>query len=85
MVPCSTLRQSPTPTQRSVASRETAFVVAEMKMRPDLTRVVVDAESQIVVEQSRIDDFARIHFPVGIPDLLEFPKGLASDLAEHLR
>src|SRR5204863_2431061 len=65
--------------------REAAAVVGKGEMGERLRRLVRRAEAEIVVNPVRIDDFARIHLSVGIPDALELPKRVHQFGTEHLR
>jgi len=53
-------------------------------MRLQLRRIVPDVQAQVVVDAVRVDHLAGIHHPVGVPDLLEFSKGLNQLAPIHL-
>src|SRR5207247_6805662 len=61
------------------------LVIAEMKMGPDRPRIVMNSEAQILIEPPRVDNLARIHFSIRVPDGLELAKSLRQLVAEHLR
>ena len=65
--------------------REVAVVarVGELDRRPP--RLVVGAEAEVLVDAVRLDDLARVHLPVGIPDRLELLERADELVAEHLR
>ena len=65
--------------------REAVAIVGKRELGGELRWPITDAEPQILIDPIRIDDFARVHPPVGIPDCLEFTEGLDQLGAEHLR
>ena len=63
--------------RRSFGKRESASATCG--------RVVAGAEAQVLVDAVRVDDLARVHLPVRIPDRLELAERLDQLRAEHLR
>src|SRR5262249_4789645 len=65
--------------------REVAVVarVGELDLRTP--RLVVGAETEVLVDAVRPDDLARIHLPVGVPDRLELLEGPDEVAAVHPR
>src|SRR5450755_4018852 len=53
-------------------------------MRLRLPGIVTRSESQIFVEAIRIDELARIHLPIGIPQQFELAEGLHQFGTKHL-
>ncbi len=85
MAPPSSLRQAPTPTQRSVAFASDPLSSGNRKMRLDRPRMIVGAEPQIGVRLTRVDELAGVHLVVGIPQALELAERSHQLGAEHLR
>ena len=54
-------------------------------MRFRLPGSVIGAEPQVFVDLVRLDQFARIHLPVGVPRRLELSEGLHELRPEHFR
>src|SRR5450755_14205 len=54
-------------------------------MRLRLPGIVTRSESQIFVEAIRIDELARIHLPIGIPQRFELAESLHQFRSKHLR
>src|SRR5437762_5828300 len=63
--------------------RETVSVLQKMKMRIHLRRVIVRAQPQVLIDMPGVDHLSRIHLPLGIPDVFEFPEGFDELMAEH--
>src|SRR5690349_2559251 len=53
---------------------EISIVVGKFEMRYHWKRSVVGAKPKVLIQSIRLDDLAWIHFPVGIPNLLELTK-----------
>ena len=68
-------------TQRG--ARKAAVIIGKFEMRLRLPRFVPRIQAQIFVHAIRFHDFARVHFPIGIPDRLEFMEGLQQFWPEH--
>src|SRR5258708_2037138 len=64
---------------------EIAVVVRKMKMRFRQPGSVIGAEPQVFIDLVRLDQFARIHLPVGVPGRLELSEGLHELGPEHFR
>ena len=64
---------------------EAAVVLRVREVRLQLRRRVVGAESQVVRDPVRVDDLARVHLPLRIPDRLELAEGIDQLRPEHLR
>src|SRR5215472_11116871 len=62
---------------------EAAVILRKFEVSCRLPWLVICSEPQIFVEPVRINQLARIHLPVGIPNGLEFAKGLHDFSAEH--
>src|SRR5579884_2069757 len=62
---------------------EAAVVLGKRKVRFGLPRLVVHAPAQVFVELVRVRDLPRIHFVLGIPNLLELPERLHELVAVH--
>ena len=62
-----------------------AVVVRVLEVGLDVPRRVIRAEAQIGVEWVGVDDLARVHPPMRVPDGFEFTKSLDQLGAEHLR
>ena len=56
--------------------REVAAVLLVGELHVGAGRVVVRAEPQVLVQLERVDDLARVHLPLGVPDALEVAHGL---------
>src|SRR3954464_6443708 len=69
-------------TQRGMC--KAAVVLWILKMSRRVPGMVIGPEAQILVDAVRIDDLARIHFPVRVPYGFEFAKSLDEFLPEHL-
>ena len=54
-------------------------------MRFGLPRIVARAQAKIFVQPIRIDQLARIHLPIGIPERLELAESLHELGSKHLR
>src|SRR4030095_13299456 len=65
--------------------REAATVVLKREMRGRLRWAVIGAEAQVLVGSVRIDDLARIHFSLRVPDRLELPERVDQLGTDHLR
>src|SRR5581483_3601819 len=68
-----TFTHSHTP-QRGVG--EAALVLRPLEVRIWFPRFVARSEAEVLIDAIRINDFPRIHLPIGIPDGLEFTKRL---------
>src|SRR4051794_24578467 len=68
-------------TQRGMC--KAAVVLWILKMSRRVPGMVIGPEAQILVDTVRIDDLARIHLPVRVPDRFEFTKSLDEFLPEH--
>src|SRR5690348_4939560 len=64
---------------------ERVIILREAEMRRDRTRSVSGSEAQVRIERPCVDDLARIHAPVRIPDGLELTERLYQLLTKHLR
>ena len=64
---------------------KTAFIIRILEICLPLRRIVPFAVTQIFVASIRLDDFARIHFPIGIPDFLKLTESLHQFVAKHFR
>src|SRR5438105_3690308 len=62
---------------------KTALVLRPAKMRVDLRRPVVSADTEIFGDIIRIDYLAGIHFPFRVPDRFELAKSFDQFRAEH--
>src|SRR5579864_6827649 len=60
------------------------FVVWIFEMRFWLPWVVVRSKSQVFINAIRINDFSRIHLPIGVPDGFELTECLDQFCSEHL-
>src|SRR5690242_13684243 len=58
------------------SSGETAFVIGKCEVRFRLSRIVGGTEAQVFVQAIRINNLARIHVAMRIPDGLELAKCL---------
>ena len=56
--------------------REVAAVVGVGELHGRPRRVVIRSQLEVDVDRERIDDLARVHLALGIPDALELPEGL---------
>ena len=63
--------------------RETRFVIRKFEMRFPLRRIVMLAVAQIFMSMLRPNHFARIHFPIRVPDLFELDECFHQFVAEH--
>src|SRR5438067_10014776 len=63
---------------------DTSFIIGKFEMCCRLPRVVSGAQAQIFVEAIGINDLARIHLAIGIPNSLELAKGLDKFRTVHL-
>src|SRR5215469_5473525 len=61
-----------------------AIVVGKLEISWRVPWVVVRTETQVLINVIRIDDFSRVHHPIGIPDGFEFAKSLDQLRPEHL-
>ena len=52
-------------------------------MRLRLPRMVIGAQTQVLVDAIRINDLSRIHLPIRIPDRLELAESLDQFVAKH--
>ena len=62
---------------------QAAMVVGKFEMRFWLPRLVIRTQAQVSVHSIRPDQFARIHFPIRVPERLEFMKRLDKFGSEH--
>src|ERR1041385_909619 len=62
---------------------KTAFIIGILEVRRRLPRIVIGAQPQVLVDVIRIDDLARIHLPLRVPDGLELAESLDQLSAEH--
>src|SRR5439155_13097390 len=60
---------------------KTSLILGILEIRLPLRRIVLFAVTQIFVAAVRANDLARVHFPVRVPDLLEFTESLHQLLA----
>src|SRR6266404_2335739 len=67
--------------QRS--SGQAAVVVGKFEMRLGLPRIISGTEAQVFIEAIRLDELARVHLPIGIPDRLELTEGLHNFRSKH--
>src|SRR6185503_20589548 len=65
--------------------REAAAVALKREVRGRLRRPVTGAEAQVLIGTVRIDDLARIHLALRVPDCLELPERVHELRAEHFR
>ena len=49
-----------------------------------LPRTVIRTETQVFIDAIRIDDLARVHLPIRVPNGFEFTKGFNQFWTEHL-
>src|SRR5690348_6434545 len=54
-----------------------------MEMRLRFPRAVAGAESQVLLEAVGLDDLARVHLPVWVPDRLELAESADQLFTEH--
>src|SRR5436853_20501 len=69
-------------TQRRAGKIE--LIIWKMKMSPCFGRMIIRTQAQIVDDPIRLYDFAGIHLPLWIPDVLEFAECLHELWSEHL-
>ena len=69
--------------KRRVLEAAVVLLVGEVRLQP--RRCVVRPEPKVLGDRVRIDDLARVHLPVGIPDRLELAEGVDQFRPEHLR
>src|SRR5258708_7920825 len=62
---------------------QAAVVIGKFEMRLRLPRIVARSEAEIFVEAIRIDQLARVHLPIGVPERLKFAKGLHNFRLKH--
>ncbi len=62
---------------------QAAVVVGQVEVRLRLPGIVARAETQIFVEAVGIDELARIHLPIGIPERFELAESLHEFRAKH--
>ena len=63
-----------------------AMVIAwKLKVRRRLRRMIIRAQSEVLIDPIGVHDFSRIHFSVRIPDAFKLPKGLHQRGREHAR
>src|SRR5579871_5390397 len=65
--------------------REAVMILRKMEVRRRILRMIAGAETQIFIDAVWIDDFAGIHFPVGIPNRFELAKRFDNFGAVHAR
>src|SRR5581483_921319 len=63
--------------------REAAVIVRKFEVGFWIPGPVIGAEPQVFIHSVRINNFARIHFPVWVPNRLELAKGLKDLPAKH--
>src|ERR1700720_231617 len=65
--------------------RKASLILRKFEMGLWPPRIIARAKAKVFVQLVRLDQFARIHLPVGIPERLELTKGLHEFRAKHLR
>src|SRR6516165_10618799 len=56
--------------------REAPTILGKFEMRFGLPRRVAGAQAQVIIHAIRIDDLARVHLPLRVPDGLELAERL---------
>ena len=64
---------------------KTAFVLGVLEISTHLRRIVFFSITQILIAMVRQNHFARIHFPIRIPDLFKLSKSADQFFAKHFR
>src|SRR5947207_11447312 len=62
-----------------------AVILGKLKVGLRLPRTVVRSQPQIFIQPVRLNQLARIHLPIGIPDRLELAKSLHQLGPKHFR
>src|ERR1039458_6187786 len=62
---------------------QAAVIVGKSEMRLGLPGIIAGAKPEIFVEAIGLDQFARVHLPIGIPERLELAEGLHEFGAKH--
>src|SRR5206468_12211582 len=65
--------------------RKAEVIVRKVEVRFRLGRMVIGPIAEILVDAVWPHNFARIHFPVWVPDIFEFLKSMDQLLPEHAR
>src|ERR1022692_2380798 len=63
--------------------RQAALIFGKLKVRLRLPRLVVGAQTKILIQLVGFNYFARVHLPVRVPQCFELPKSLYQFRAKH--